>query len=129
MASLTQSAWEWTNSRRWWRTRKPGMLQSMGLQRIRHDRDWTITILWNFFSSNVHFLLQFWNFLCIRLFHLHTETFYFFLSNLNIFYFFFLSEFSGFQLFTIEYDVSCESAIYGLNYVWCRFLLCLICWE
>ena len=82
-----------------------------------------------FFSSNVHFLLQFWNFLCIRLFHLHTETFYFFLSNLNIFYFFFLSEFSGFQLFTIEYDVSCESAIYGLNYVWCRFLLYLICWE
>ena len=25
------------NSRRWWGTRRPGMLQSMGLQRVRHD--------------------------------------------------------------------------------------------
>ena len=27
----------WANSRRWWRTGKPGVLQSMGLQRVRHD--------------------------------------------------------------------------------------------
>ena len=27
----------WANSRRWWGTRRPGMLQSMGLQRVRHD--------------------------------------------------------------------------------------------
>ena len=27
----------WTNSRRWWRTGKPGMLQSMGSQRVRHN--------------------------------------------------------------------------------------------
>ena len=31
MASLTQWAWVWSSSRRWWRTGKPGMLQSMGL--------------------------------------------------------------------------------------------------
>ena len=35
--SLTQSSWVWENSRRWWRTGKPGMLQSMGSQRIGHD--------------------------------------------------------------------------------------------
>ena len=27
----------WANSRRWWRTGKPGVLQSMGLQRVGHD--------------------------------------------------------------------------------------------
>ena len=36
MASLTQWTGVWANSRRWWRTGKPGMLQSMGSQRVRH---------------------------------------------------------------------------------------------
>ena len=34
LASLTQRTWVWTNSRRWWRTGKPGVLQSMGLKRL-----------------------------------------------------------------------------------------------
>ena len=37
MASWTQWTWIWANSRRWWRPGKPGMLQSTGLRRIRHD--------------------------------------------------------------------------------------------
>ena len=37
MASPTQWTWVWVSSRSWWWTRKPGMLQSMGLQRVRHD--------------------------------------------------------------------------------------------
>ena len=37
MALPTQWTWIWANSRRQWRTGKPGMLQSMGSQRIRHD--------------------------------------------------------------------------------------------
>ena len=37
MASLTQWTWVWANSERQWRTGKSGMLQSMGLQRLRHD--------------------------------------------------------------------------------------------
>ena len=37
MASLTQWTWVWANSRRYWRTGKPGMLQSMGLQRVLHN--------------------------------------------------------------------------------------------
>ena len=38
MASLTQWTWVWASSRRWWRTEKPGVLQSMGLQRVGHYR-------------------------------------------------------------------------------------------
>ena len=37
MTSWTQWTWVWANSRRWWRTGKPGMLQSMGLPRVRQD--------------------------------------------------------------------------------------------
>ena len=37
MASLTQWTWTWVNSGRWWWTGKPGVLQSMGPQRVRHD--------------------------------------------------------------------------------------------
>ena len=33
----TQWTWVWASSGRWWRTRKPGMLQSMGLPRVGHD--------------------------------------------------------------------------------------------
>ena len=34
MASLTRWTRAWASSERWWRTRKPGVLQSMGLQRV-----------------------------------------------------------------------------------------------
>ena len=37
MAWPTQWTWVWASSGRWWRTGKPGMLKSMGLQRVRHD--------------------------------------------------------------------------------------------
>ena len=36
MASLMQWTWTWANSGRWWRTGRPGVLQSMGSQRFRH---------------------------------------------------------------------------------------------
>ena len=37
MASPTQWTWVWVNSGSWWWIGKPGVLQSMGLQRVRHD--------------------------------------------------------------------------------------------
>ena len=37
MASSTQWTWVWASSRKWWRTEKPGMLQSVGLEKVRHD--------------------------------------------------------------------------------------------
>ena len=37
MASLTQWTWVWVNSGSWWWTGRPGVLQSMGSQRVRHN--------------------------------------------------------------------------------------------
>ena len=37
MASLTQCTWVWVDSGSWWWTGRPGMLQFIGSQRVRHD--------------------------------------------------------------------------------------------
>ena len=37
MASPTRWTWLWVNSGSWWRTGRPGVLQSMGSQRVGHD--------------------------------------------------------------------------------------------
>ena len=37
IASLIQWTWVWANSRRWWRTGKPGLPQFTRWQRVRHD--------------------------------------------------------------------------------------------
>ena len=37
MPSPTQWIWVWVNCGSWWWTGSPGVLQSMGLQRVRHD--------------------------------------------------------------------------------------------
>ena len=44
MASPTQQTWVWVSSRSWWWTGKPGMLQSMGSQRVGHD--WVTELNW-----------------------------------------------------------------------------------
>ena len=44
MASPTQWTWVWASSRSWWWTGRPGVLQSMGLQRVRHD--WATELNW-----------------------------------------------------------------------------------
>ena len=44
MASLTQWTWVWVNSGSWWWTGRPGVLQFMGLQRVRHD--WATELNW-----------------------------------------------------------------------------------
>ena len=44
MASRTQWTWVWVNSRSWWWTWRPGVLQSMELQRLRHD--WVTELNW-----------------------------------------------------------------------------------
>ena len=44
MASPTWWTWVWASSRSWWWTGKPGVLQSMGLQRVRHD--WATELKW-----------------------------------------------------------------------------------
>ena len=37
MVSRTRWTWVWANYGRWWRTEKPGVLQSVGSQRVRHN--------------------------------------------------------------------------------------------
>ena len=44
MASPTQRTWVWVNSGSWWWIGRPGVLQSMGSQRVRHD--WAIELNW-----------------------------------------------------------------------------------
>ena len=44
MASPTQWTWVWVNSGSWYWTGRPGVLQSMGLQKVGHD--WATELKW-----------------------------------------------------------------------------------
>ena len=46
MAPATQWAWLWVNSGSWWWTGRPGVLKSMGLQRVGHD--WATELNWTY---------------------------------------------------------------------------------
>ena len=52
MASPTRRTWVWARSRSWWCIGRPSMLQSMGLQRIRHG--WATELNWNFFKDKIY---------------------------------------------------------------------------
>ena len=52
MALLTQWTWVWASPRSWWWTGDPGVLQSMGSQRVRHD--WVTD--WNHYWHSLDFL-------------------------------------------------------------------------
>ena len=45
MASLTRRTWVWVSSGSWWWIGKPGVLQSMGLQRVGHA--WVTELNWS----------------------------------------------------------------------------------
>ena len=51
MTSPPQWTWVWVNSRNWWWTGKPGMLQSMGLQRVGHD--WAAGLILNHYFFKI----------------------------------------------------------------------------
>ena len=61
MASPTQWTWVWMNSRRWWWTGRPGVLQFMGSQRVRH---WVTELNWGLgvegLTANKHENLEQW---------------------------------------------------------------------
>ena len=44
MSSPTRWTWVWVNSGSWWWTGRPGVLQLMGSQRVRHD--WATELNW-----------------------------------------------------------------------------------
>ena len=49
MTSPTQGTWVWASPGNWWWTGKPGVLQSMGLQRVRQD--WATELNWSTSSA------------------------------------------------------------------------------
>ena len=58
MASPTQWTWVWVNSGSWWWAERPGVLQSMGSQKVKHDwateLNWTENILlYNWYYHNI----------------------------------------------------------------------------
>ena len=64
MASWTQWTWVWASSGSWWRTGKPGVLQSMGLQRVEHDwvteLNWTELWCWRRLLSDLLRVIKSW---------------------------------------------------------------------
>ena len=81
MASPTQWTWVWASSRSWWWTGKPGVLQSMGSQRVGHD--WVTELNWIRYLSFSFWLTS----LCIigsRFIHSIRTELYVFLFMANI---------------------------------------------
>ena len=102
MASLTQRTWVWVNSRSWWWTGRPGVLQFMGSQRVGHHWDtelnWTELKhylclefpLWERFYFQTHFftsigLFHFYNTSCVCSNKLNFKVTYPFYQNFTIF--------------------------------------------
>ena len=53
MASLTQWTWVWVNSRSWWWTGRPGILQSMGSKRVEHDRATELNWMFKLYTAYI----------------------------------------------------------------------------
>ena len=73
MASPMWWTWVWVSSRSWWWTGKPGVLRSMGLQRVRHnwatELNWTeLRLLIRSSADLIHFLCSDWKLLTLYIF-------------------------------------------------------------
>ena len=85
MASPTQWTWVWVNPGSWWWTGRPGVLQFMGSQRVRHD--WVTELNWILFPNKLflycmsvslflfHRLCSFKPISYFSCFHFHSESF------------------------------------------------------
>ena len=54
MASPTQWTWVWVNSGSWWWTGRPGVLWSIGLQRVGHN--WATELNWYFLLQSMYLI-------------------------------------------------------------------------
>ena len=101
MASLTQWTWVWVSSGSWWRTGKPGMLQSMESQRVRHD--WETELKCYFvFLDLFNCSIRYWLGCCIHQVFLLN---YLFLPLILAVWHFFLSGNNRFLRFSVSEDV------------------------
>ena len=74
MASLTQWTWVWVNSRSWWWTGRPGMLQCIGLQRVGHycvtELNWTEFHIYSSYNmvigKSMYYICNDWSFYLIK---------------------------------------------------------------
>ena len=74
MASLTWWTWVWVNSGSWWWTGKPGVLQSMGSQRVGHD--WATKLNWTELVPGSSFCLKSSYILACRYHEASTSSFF-----------------------------------------------------
>ena len=58
MVSSTEWTWVWVDSRSWWWTKRPCVLQFMGLQRVRHD--WVNELKWTEYSFHISSIRRDW---------------------------------------------------------------------
>ena len=63
MLSPKRWTWVWVNSRSWWWSGKPGVLQSMGLQRVGHD--WATELNWCAYVLNITYFWLCWVFVAV----------------------------------------------------------------
>ena len=65
MSSPTWWTWVWVNSRSWWWTGRPGVLQFMGSQGVRYD--WVTELNWTDVLCQ-HSEVVLWNLLSVQMF-------------------------------------------------------------
>ena len=62
MASPTWRTWVWVNSRSWWWTGRPGVMQFMGSQRVGHDWATELKLFlphcWQYYSPSRHWEME-----------------------------------------------------------------------
>ena len=66
MASPPQWTWIWANSGSWWRTGRPGVLRSMGSQRLGHDLATVNRASPPHADNDLHSVLKSYHSICFR---------------------------------------------------------------
>ena len=75
MASPIQWTWVWVNSKSWWWTGRPGLLQPMGLKRVGHD--WVTELNWtDVIVKYVEMIFEYAYLICIS-YILHFASYFF----------------------------------------------------
>ena len=64
MASPTRWTWVWVDSRSWWWTGRPGVLQFIGSQRVGHD--WVTELNWTDSSKGINNQATTWETTCAK---------------------------------------------------------------
>ena len=84
MASLTWWTWVWVNSKSWWWTGRPGVLQFMGSQRVEHD--WATELNWTEHRNLLHFKSSLYHFVSVWLWinHLSYMNFSFLICKIGL---------------------------------------------